>query len=115
MPLFEAVVDAASTRLRPVLMTTVTTVLGLLPAAIGLGEGAELQAPLARSVVGGLTLSTLVTLIFIPTLYVSVELLKARRLERAAPGALPARSLPASGGAGFDDAPGADGGVRRGS
>jgi len=113
MPLFEAVVDAASTRLRPVLMTTVTTVLGLLPAAIGLGEGAELQAPLARSVVGGLTLSTLVTLIFIPTLYVSVELLKARRGERRAPAPLAPHPLSGSGGAGYDEGTGAGGGIRR--
>ena len=102
MPLFEAVVDASATRLRPVLMTTVTTVLGLLPAAIGFGEGAELQAPLARSVLGGLTLSTLVTLIFIPTLYVSVELFKAR--PRAARAARPVtHPLPVSGAGPSDD------------
>src|SRR3990170_1023710 len=79
LPLHEAVVDAAATRLRPVLMTTLTTVLGLLPVAVGIGEGAELQAPLARSVLGGLAVSTLVTLIFIPTLYVTVEVLRERR------------------------------------
>lgn len=58
-------------RLRPILMTTSTTVLGLLPLALGWGEGAGLQAALARVVVGGLLASTLVTLFLIPTLYVS--------------------------------------------
>ncbi|HEU5298298.1 MAG TPA: efflux RND transporter permease subunit, partial [bacterium] len=75
----DAAVDGAATRLRPVLMTTVTTVMGLLPTAIGIGEGAELQVPLARAVVGGLLLGTMVTLVFIPTLYVTVEGYRARR------------------------------------
>jgi HAE1 family hydrophobic/amphiphilic exporter-1 len=66
-----AAVEAARTRLRPILMTTATTVLGLLPLAIGLGEGAGLQASLARVVIGGLVASTVVTLFLIPTLYVS--------------------------------------------
>jgi len=85
VPLFQAAAEASSARLRPVLMTTATTLLGLLPVAIGLGEGAELQAPLARSVLGGLLLSTLVTLIFVPTLYVSIEVFRARRARRAHP------------------------------
>ena len=55
MAVREAVVTAGRRRLRPILMTTVTTVLGLLPMALGIGEGAELQAPLARVVIGGLT------------------------------------------------------------
>lgn len=79
LPLDQAVVDASAARLRPVLMTTLTTVLALVPAAVGLGEGAELQAPLARSVIGGLTLSTLVTLVLIPTLYVALEEFRGRR------------------------------------
>jgi len=66
-----AALEAGRTRLRPILMTTSTTVLGLLPLAVGLGEGAGLQASLARVVVGGLLASTLVTLFLIPTLYVS--------------------------------------------
>jgi HAE1 family hydrophobic/amphiphilic exporter-1 len=98
MPLYDAVVDAAATRLRPVLMTTATTVLGLLPVAIGIGEGAELQAPMARSVLGGLVLSTLVTLVFIPTLYVSVEEFRARRKVARAVPTVAARPLPVSGG-----------------
>jgi HAE1 family hydrophobic/amphiphilic exporter-1 len=66
-----AAIEAARTRLRPILMTTATTVLGLMPLALGLGEGAGLQAALARVVVGGLLASTAVTLFLIPTAYVS--------------------------------------------
>jgi HAE1 family hydrophobic/amphiphilic exporter-1 len=79
MPLRQAAVAGATARLRPVLMTTLTTAMGLLPIAIGIGEGAELQAPMARAVVGGLTLGTLVTLVLIPTLYVTVEEYRTRR------------------------------------
>ncbi len=83
-PLYEAVEEAASTRLRPVLMTTLTTVLALVPTALGMGEGGELQAPLARSVIGGMAFSTLVTLVLIPTLYVALEELRARRAVQPA-------------------------------
>jgi hydrophobic/amphiphilic exporter-1 (mainly G- bacteria), HAE1 family len=69
----EAVITAGRRRLRPILMTTVTTVLGLTPMALGLGEGGELQAPMARVVIGGLTTSTLITLVFIPMVYATVE------------------------------------------
>jgi len=67
-----ATVEAGRLRLRPILMTTTTTVLGLLPLALGIGTGAELQAALARVVIGGLTASTLVTLLLIPVVYLSV-------------------------------------------
>lgn len=69
MKLREAIEEAGRRRLRPILMTALSTVLGLLPMAIGLGEGSETQAPLARAVVGGLLSSTLITLILIPVLY----------------------------------------------
>jgi hydrophobic/amphiphilic exporter-1 (mainly G- bacteria), HAE1 family len=73
MPLREAVETAGRTRLRPILMTTLATILGLVPMALGIGEGAELQAPLARVVIGGLTASTLITLVFVPTVYTIFE------------------------------------------
>ena len=65
----DALVEAGRRRLRPILMTTLTTILGLLPLALGIGEGSDAQAPLARAVVGGLTGSTLITLVLIPTVY----------------------------------------------
>ena len=68
----DAVVEAARLRLRPILMTTTTTVLGLLPLALGFGPGAEIQAPLARVVIGGLLASTAVTLVLVPAAYISV-------------------------------------------
>ncbi len=64
-----AVAEAGRRRLRPVLMTTFTTILALLPLALGIGEGADAQAPLARAVVGGLTTSTLITLVLVPVVY----------------------------------------------
>jgi HAE1 family hydrophobic/amphiphilic exporter-1 len=70
---FDAVVTAGARRLRPILMTTLTTVLGLAPMALGIGEGGELQAPLARVVIGGLTSSTLITLVVIPAVYMLFE------------------------------------------
>lgn len=69
----EAVELAGRTRLRPILMTTLCTILGLVPMSLGIGEGAELQAPLARVVIGGLTASTLVTLVLVPSVYTLFE------------------------------------------
>src|SRR5262249_28204843 len=77
---FDAVVEAARTRLRPILMTTIATVFGLLPMAIHLHPGDEMNLPLARAVIGGVTGSTLLTLFVVPVLYV---LLKPRRVEPA--------------------------------
>jgi len=69
----EAVVLGARTRLRPILMTSLATVFGLMPMALGLGTGGETNAPLARAVVGGLSVSTVLTLFLIPTLYLILE------------------------------------------
>lgn len=69
----DAVIAGGQRRLRPVLMTTATTVLGLLPMALGIGEGSELQQPMARVVIGGLTTSTLITLVLIPVVYAILE------------------------------------------
>jgi HAE1 family hydrophobic/amphiphilic exporter-1 len=66
---YEAVAEAGRRRLRPILMTSLTTILALLPLALGIGEGADAQAPLARAVVGGLSGSTLITLVLIPAVY----------------------------------------------
>ena len=69
----EALALAGQVRLRPILMTTLTTVLGLIPMALGLGDGAELRTPMAITVIAGLSFSTLLTLIVIPTIYAGVD------------------------------------------
>ncbi|PKM03370.1 MAG: acriflavin resistance protein [Gammaproteobacteria bacterium HGW-Gammaproteobacteria-6] len=68
-PKAEAIIEACSARLRPIIMTTLTTLFGFLPLALGLGEGAEVRAPMAITVIGGLTVSTLLTLLVIPVVY----------------------------------------------
>lgn len=78
LPLREAIVESARRRLRPILMTTSTTMLALLPVAIGGSTGGESQAPLARVVIGGLTSSTLITLFIVPVLYLWLESAKKR-------------------------------------
>ena len=69
MPLRQAIEEAGRRRLRPIMMTALTTMLGLLPLAIGVGEGGEAQAPLARVVIGGLISAALITLVVIPVIY----------------------------------------------
>jgi HAE1 family hydrophobic/amphiphilic exporter-1 len=73
LPIREAVELGGRTRLRPILMTSIATMLGLVPMAIGFGEGGELQAPLARVVIGGLLTSTIVTLVLVPAVYTLFE------------------------------------------
>jgi len=68
-----AIREAARVRLRPILMTTLCTLFGLLPLALGLGAGSEMQRPLALAVIGGLALSTPITLFAIPTLLVAIR------------------------------------------
>ena len=69
MPLEQAIMEAGRRRLRPILMTASTTILALVPLALGMGEGGEAQAPMARAVIGGLLSSTVITLVFVPTVY----------------------------------------------
>ncbi len=84
MPLKEAAMEAARTRLRPILMTALTTILGMIPMAIGGGDGAETWAPMGRAVAGGMVVSTLLTLFLVPALYVSVAGRVDRRKARKA-------------------------------
>ena len=69
----QALLEGGRSRLRPILMTTLTAVLGLLPMAIGSGEGSEMRAPMAITVIGGLTISTLLTLVVIPVVYTLLD------------------------------------------
>ena len=69
MSIRRSVIDAGKSRLRPVVMTTLTTILGMVPMAIGDGQGAEMWRPMGTAVIGGLTVSTILTLLFVPVLY----------------------------------------------
>jgi multidrug efflux pump subunit AcrB len=80
LPIEDALREAGRVRLRPILMTTLCTIFGLLPLAIGLGAGAEMQRPLAIAVIGGLTLSTFVTLLIVPVISAQIEAF-SRRLQ----------------------------------
>lgn len=81
MELREAIVTAGSVRLRPILITTATTVLGLIPMAMGLGDGAEIRTPMAIAVICGLITSTFLTLLIIPTIYYLLESLRMKVLK----------------------------------
>jgi HAE1 family hydrophobic/amphiphilic exporter-1 len=70
----DAITAAGKDRLRPVLMTTITTLVGLLPLALSRGEGSESWQPLGITMIGGLTVSTLITMLFVPTLYAVFEM-----------------------------------------
>ena len=95
----EAIREGAALRLRPILITTLTTVLGLAPLAVGYGEGAEVQQPLALTIIAGLSSSTLLTLVVIPVVYALLtrwlegrdraEVAQERRATRAAALGLP--------------------------
>src|SRR5262249_57597821 len=80
---FDAVVEAARTRLRPILMTTIATILGLLPMALHLRPGDEMNVPLARAVIGGLAGSTVLTLFVVPVLYVLCKPAAGEPMERS--------------------------------
>jgi len=84
LPLVEAIVEGAAARLRPILMTTATTVLGLVPLAMGLGEGGQLQAPMAITIIGGQITGTLLLLLAIPSIYKLVNREKNTTLHHSA-------------------------------
>ncbi len=94
MELRAAIMEAGRVRLRPIIMTTVTTVLGLTPMALGIGRGADLRAPLAITVIGGLTVATALTLIVVPVVYSLVEGVRVAMVERGRPGNAPAGATP---------------------
>jgi len=77
----QAMLEAGRTRLRPVMMTALAMILGMLPMALGLGEGGEQNAPLGRAVIGGLLLATFVTLFFVPVTYAALRKKMPRKDE----------------------------------
>ena len=77
----EAALAAGFTRLRPVLMTALAMIIGMLPMALGLGEGGEQNAPLGRAVIGGLILATVTTLFFVPVVYSTLRKKQPQPLE----------------------------------
>jgi HAE1 family hydrophobic/amphiphilic exporter-1 len=84
LSLHDACVEAAGNRLRPILMTTLTTILGLVPMAFFPGEGSEMVAPIGKTVLGGLTFGTLMTLFLMPTIYAIINKNSDARMARAA-------------------------------
>jgi multidrug efflux pump subunit AcrB len=74
--------QAGQVRLRPIMMTTAAMIGGMMPLAIGLGEGGEIQAPMGRAIIGGLVTSTLLTLVVVPVLYTYLDALHERRKAR---------------------------------
>ena len=94
LPKHEAIMEAARLRLRPIVITKLTTILGLLPMAIGLGEGAEIRKPMAITVIGGVAVASFFTLLVIPVVY---SLLDRKRFQATAAGAIP-RVAPEPGG-----------------
>jgi multidrug efflux pump subunit AcrB len=83
LPLNDAVISAGKSRLRPVLMTTLTTILGMIPLAVGSGEGAEIWKPMGIAVVGGLTFSSILTLLVIPAIYSAFNIGKAKKERKS--------------------------------
>jgi HAE1 family hydrophobic/amphiphilic exporter-1 len=83
MSVRDSILEAGRVRLRPIIMTTVTTVLGLLPMALGIGRGAELRSPMAIVVIGGLTVATFLTLFVVPLVYQAMEGVAERWRARA--------------------------------
>ena len=95
-PPLSAALEAGATRLRPVLMTALAMIVGMIPMALGLGEGAEQNAPLGRAAIGGLLFATVSTLFFVPVVFAGIHQRLARRAARRTTGGLPAAGLPGS-------------------
>jgi HAE1 family hydrophobic/amphiphilic exporter-1 len=79
LPINEAVITAGKSRLRPVLMTSLTTIFGMMPLAIGAGEGSEMWQPMGIAIIGGMTFSTLLTLLVVPTVYATFNIGRAKK------------------------------------
>jgi multidrug efflux pump subunit AcrB len=79
----DSVITAGKSRLRPVLMTTLTTVLGMIPLAVGSGEGSEIWKPMGIAIIGGLTFSTILTLLVVPAMYSAFIVGKAKKERKA--------------------------------
>jgi len=92
-----AALEAGATRIRPVLMTALAMIIGMIPMALGLGEGGEQNAPLGRAVIGGLLFATVSTLLFVPVVYAGVHELLERRARERHPPAMPGPALPQEG------------------
>jgi len=82
LPALSAALEAGTTRLRPVLMTALAMIIGMLPMAVGLGEGGEQNAPLGRATIGGLLFATVSTLFFVPVVFAAVHRALQRRAAR---------------------------------
>ncbi len=89
VPPLAAALEGGATRIRPVLMTALAMIIGMIPMALGIGEGAEQNAPLGRAVIGGLVFATVSTLFFVPVVYAGVQQRLARRRERQRPPGAP--------------------------
>jgi HAE1 family hydrophobic/amphiphilic exporter-1 len=83
IPLKEAVITAGKSRLRPVLMTSLTTILGMIPLAIGSGEGSEMWKPMGVAIIGGLSFSTVLTLLVVPAMYTAFNFGKGKKVRKA--------------------------------
>ena len=93
MPLREALIEAGRVRLRPIIMTTLALIAGMIPVALGHGEGGDFRAPLGRAVIGGLLLATVATLLFVPIVFAFIHGFLARRRDPA-PARPPVADLP---------------------
>lgn len=83
MSIRSSVILGGKSRLRPVVMTTLTTILGMVPMAVGTGQGSEMWRPMGTAVIGGLTLSTILTLLFVPALYCIFAYVGVRRTRKS--------------------------------